>query len=105
MLAVTRSDARKDAHMSVRFTARHMVGGAYHQHIAALRWIEDGKTEIGESTRETLVTWIRDKDGKGYVLDAARDYAWVGVVNVSPPYLRTHKDGVWTDNLLALPTY
>ena len=31
----------------------------------------------------------------------------VGVVHpqYGPPYLRTHADGVWTDNLLALPRY
>ena len=29
----------------------------------------------------------------------------VGVVDATPPYLRTHADGVWTDNLLALPRY
>jgi hypothetical protein len=48
--------------MAVRFTARHMLGGTEHQHIAALRWIEDGTSEVKESTREVLVEWVRDKD-------------------------------------------
>ncbi len=91
--------------MTVRFTARHMSGGSQHQHIASLRWIEDGTTKESESTRETLVVWIRDKGGKGYVVDASGDKAWVHVVNATPPYLQTWKDGIWTDNLLALPTY
>ena len=29
----------------------------------------------------------------------------VGVVDANPPYIRTHADGVWTDNLLALPRF
>jgi hypothetical protein len=29
----------------------------------------------------------------------------VGVVDASPPYIRTYADGNWTDNLLALPRY
>jgi Protein of unknown function (DUF3892) len=91
--------------MTVRFTARHMSGGSQHQHITSLRWIEDGTTGESESTRETLIAWIRDKEGKGYVVDARGDKAWVHVVNVTPPYLQTWKDGIWTDNLLALTTY
>jgi len=91
--------------MAIRFTARHMSGGTKHEHIASLRWIEDGKTETKESTRETLVDWVKNKGGSGYVLDSSGDKAWVKVVEASPPYLQTQKDGIWTDNLLALPTY
>jgi hypothetical protein len=91
--------------MTVRFTQRHMSWGIQHQHIASLRWIEDGASDTKESSRETLVEWIRDKGGQGYVLDTAGDKAWVHVVPATPPYLQTWKDGIWTDNLLALPTY
>ena len=31
--------------------------------------------------------------------------AQVGVVNGNPPYLRTHADGQWTNNLLSLPRF
>jgi hypothetical protein len=31
--------------------------------------------------------------------------AQVGVVNGTPPYLRTYADGVWTNNLLSLPRF
>jgi hypothetical protein len=27
------------------------------------------------------------------------------VVNANPPYLRTHADGQWSNNLLALPRF
>jgi hypothetical protein len=41
----------------------------------------------------------------GNVVDQIGNYVDVGVVRppVGPPYLRTHADGVWTNNLLALP--
>lgn len=91
--------------MTIRFTERHMVGGSEHKHIASLRWIADGESETKTSTREEFVVWIRDKGGSGYVKDSQGDKAWVKVVDASPPYLRTQKDGIWTDNLLALPTY
>jgi hypothetical protein len=91
--------------VTIRFTARRMSGGTKHEHIASLRWIEDGKTETNSSTREVLVDWIKNKGGSAYVLDAQGDKAAVRVVEAQPPYLRTQKDGIWTDNLLALPTY
>ena len=56
--------------MAIRFTARHMVGGNEHEHIASLRWVKDGTTEAKSSTREVLVDWIRVKGGEGYVLDS-----------------------------------
>jgi hypothetical protein len=37
--------------------------------------------------------------------DAYGDDVAVGVVEATPPYIRTHADGVWTDNLLSLPRY
>ena len=89
--------------MAIRFIARHMVGGTGHEHIASLRWVQEGSSQTESSTREDLVTWIRDKDGRGYV-DINGTKAWVEVVSAVPPYLRTREDGVWTDNLLALPT-
>lgn len=80
-----------------------MVGGAGHEHIARVRWIDPQTIETGESTRATMVDWIRN-GGQAYVTDGQRSVA-VGVVNVIPAYIRTYADGVWTDNLLALPTY
>jgi hypothetical protein len=91
--------------MAIRFTARHMTGGAEHMHIASLKWVEDGDPEVKGSTTETLVDWVRNQHGQGYVFDSAGDMTYVQVVDAEPSYLRTAKDGVWTDNLLALPTY
>jgi hypothetical protein len=88
----------------VYITAVHMEGGASHQHIAAVRWRNPADQAPGESSRANMVTWIRD-GGVARVRDAEGDDVAVGVVNADPPYLRTHADDVWTDNLLYLPRY
>lgn len=90
--------------MSVYITARHMVGGTQHEHIASVKWEDVDTHNTGESTRETMVDWIKNKKGKAYVKDGSSKVA-VGVVEATPPYLRTHADGKWTNNLLALPTF
>ena len=88
----------------IYITARHMVAGELHQHIASVRWRNPGDNTSGESSREIVVDWIRNKGGQAYVTDGRVQVA-VGVVEATPPYIRTHADGVWTDNLLALPTF
>jgi len=88
----------------VRITAIHLVGGQQHEHIASVRWIDLSDNTTGESTRETMVDWIENKGGKAVVTDGTNTVA-VGVVNATPKYIRTHADGKWTDNLLALPRY
>ena len=85
-----------------RITDVHMVGGTKHEHIAAVKWVDDAGPR-GESTRAEMVSWI-DGGGKAYVSHGTQKIA-VGVVNAVPKYIRTHADGVWTDNLLALPRY
>lgn len=90
--------------MAVRFVERHMEGGNFHQHNAALRWNEDSHDETKESTRQVLVDWVR-KGGTGYVRDSLGNVAKVRVVEANPPYIQTFQDGVPTNNLLALPTY
>ncbi|MEN4450123.1 DUF3892 domain-containing protein [Mycobacterium sp. SM3041] len=51
-------------------------------------------------------TCLETRGGIAYVYEAGRQVR-VGVVTpqVGPKYLRTYADGVWTDNLLALPRY
>ncbi len=90
--------------MSVYITARHMVGGTDHEHIASVKWENVDNSNTGESTRATMVDWIKNKGGKAYVKDGGGKVG-VGVVEATPPYLRTHADGKWTNNLLALPTF
>jgi len=88
----------------VEITAVHMVGGAFHEHIAEVRWVNPASGARGQSTRAAMVAFLRKPGSRAYVTDGHRTVE-VGVVEATPPYIKTHADGVWTDNLLALPRY
>ena len=56
-------------------------------------------------TRESAIQRIEGQSEKYFTMDAATGKkAYIGVVRVAgrKPFLRTHSDGTWTDNLLAL---
>jgi hypothetical protein len=89
----------------IHIHAVHMSGGTGHEHIASVKWQnpDDGKT--GQNTKAEMVAWLRKSTAnKAYVCGGGH-LAPVKVVNASPPYIRSHADGVWTDNLLALPRF
>lgn len=91
--------------MAIKITAIRLTGGQGHEHIAHLWWTNPAHSSTGDNTRAEIVSWIEDKNGKAYVDDASGNRADVGVVTprFGQKYLRTHADGKWTDNLLALP--
>jgi hypothetical protein len=91
--------------VAIRITAIRLTGGEGHEHISHLWWTNPADSTTGDNTRAAIVSWIEDKNGKAYVEDARGNRADVGVVTprVGQKYLRTHADGKWTDNLLALP--
>lgn len=65
----------------------------------------EGITHLGGnnwySTRQQVIDSIKSGTNTYYTLvDGKR--ADVGVVNANPPYVRTHADGKYNDNLLAL---
>ncbi len=88
----------------VYVTAIHLVGGREHEHIAEVKWRNPSTAATGQSSRATMVDWIANKNGDGPVETAL---AGVNVAGwkVNPKYIRTHADGRWTENLLALPQY
>ena len=88
----------------IYITAVHMEGGSGHEHIASVRWTNSATNSSDTSTREQMVTWLRSNPHGARVSDGYREVE-VGVVNATRPYIRTVADGVWTDNLLALPRY
>jgi len=90
--------------VSIRFTAIRLPAGTMHQHIVRLWWTNPSSSETGDNSRAELVAWI-EQDGKAYVEDRFGNRVDVGVVTprVGEDCLRTHADGKWTDNLLALP--
>jgi len=88
----------------IDITAVHMSpGGTRHEHIEAVRWRNPENSQTGENARSSVVQWLRE-GGKAYVVVAGARVE-VGIVESNPPYIRTHADGVWKDNLLALPRY
>jgi len=90
--------------MSIQITAIHLVGGTRHEHIAAAQWINVQTKEEDQSTREQIIEWLRQSGSKAYVWDGKRSVD-VRIAEATPPYIRTYADGVWTDNLLALPRF
>lgn len=88
----------------VYITAVHMAGGERHEHIESVRWHNPATNETGTATRAAMVSWLRQAGNQAYVSNGNKQVE-VGVVEATPPYIRTHADGVWTDNLLALPRF
>lgn len=89
----------------VFITHVHMSpSGRRHEHIAEVQWRNPDSGSTGASAVAEVVSWIENKNGEAQVTDGRRT-AEVGVVDAKPKHLRTYADGVWTDNLLALPRY
>lgn len=88
----------------IEITAVHMANGALHQHIASVRWVNPSNANVGQTARADMVTWLQANGNRAVVQSGPRQVE-VGVVDANPPYLRTYADGVWTDNLLALPRF
>jgi len=88
----------------VNVTAVHMTGGSGHEHIAEVQWADPQTTNSGRSSRAEMVRWIRE-GGVAKVHGNDGSVSTVGVVDANPPYIRTYADGIWNDNLLALPRY
>lgn len=87
----------------VYVTAVHIEGAARHEHITSVKWRNPTSGATGQSSREQMVEWI-GAGNQAYVSDGVRTVE-VRVVDARPPYIRTWADGVWSDNLLALPRY
>ncbi|MDT5039636.1 MAG: hypothetical protein QOE51_621 [Actinoplanes sp.] len=91
--------------MSRRITAIRLSDGTTHQHIVRLWWTDPATNAVGDNSRAEIVSWIESGNGKAYVEDTRGNRVDVRVVNPAygAKYLRTYADGIWTDNLLALP--
>ena len=75
-----------------------------HEGITHFGWINEQTRAAGKSTRAEMVQFLTQQGGQAYVRDARGNVAYVGVAtnNHRLPFLRTHADGKWTDNLLSL---
>jgi hypothetical protein len=91
----------------IEITEIHMEsGGTTHEHISNLKWKNTTTASEGQSTRQQIVDWL-DIQGNQAVVQGKTTSVFVGVIRPQSeePYVRTYADGVWTDNLLALPRY
>lgn len=93
--------------MSIEIThVRMFIGGTTHEQIMGFQWRGIESEETGSTDNPTLVDWIANKGGRAYVGSGPSAVA-VGVVQPESgnPYVRTHADGVWTNNLMSLPRF
>ena len=93
--------------MAIRITCINKSGGDHvdpHHAISKLGWTEDGTGKTDKSTRLQIYDWIKE-GGVAYVLDARGNKASVKTREHAngTKFVQTYADGVWTDNLLALP--
>lgn len=87
----------------VLITAVHVEGPTSHENITELKWLmENGQTGI--STKKSMIEYIEKNPVTVFVKDN-QGKAEVVVINASPKYLRTKKDGRLSDNLLSLPRF
>ena len=93
--------------MAIQIThIRLSANGSGHESITHYKWRNDIGGETGHTDKPTLVTWVDTASNSAYVSSGSSRVA-VGLVRpqYGEPYLRTHANGVWTDNLLALPRF
>ena len=89
--------------MAVRITAIRLSGGTTHQHITHLWWTNQVDNKTGSSTRAAMVEFI-DGGGKAFVDEGGRRVdVYVRAPESGPKFVQTKADGVWKNNLLALP--
>jgi hypothetical protein len=51
-----------------------------------------------------MIEYLRKPGTRAFVTDGERTVN-IRIVEAEPPYIQTHADGVWTNNLLDLPRY
>ena len=86
--------------MALRCVAIRMsTGGHHHEHITHIQ-VSDGTLH----TRAWMVAYVEAK-GQAYVQDSRGNVAYLGVRTslAGNKYVQTYADGLWSDNLLALP--
>jgi hypothetical protein len=94
--------------VAIRITCINKSNG-YHQDphhaISHLGWANEENGKTGKNTRLEIYDWIKKENGVAYVRDARNNKATVRTREHAngTKFLQTYADGVWTDNLLALP--
>ena len=94
--------------MAIRITCINKSNGYHedpHHAIERLGWVNERTGEKGNNSRIEIYNWLQNKANVAYVVDSRGNRA-----NVFPRdsgrgtrFVQTLADGIWTDNLLALP--
>lgn len=94
--------------MAIRITCINKSGGRHddpHHAISHVAWKNEETGATGRNSRVEIYDWIKDKNGTAYVRDARGNQVNVRTRQHAngTKFLQTYADGIWTDNLLALP--
>jgi hypothetical protein len=83
---------------------RMSAGGYHHEHITHIAWRNNTTGATGFSTRQEMVQFV-ESGNSAYVQDGRGNVAYlaVRVSSAGNKYVQTYADGIWSDNLLALP--
>ena len=93
--------------MTIEITNIRFTGTAKnHESISHYRWRNTATGGFGTSDKATLVAWVATAGNHAFVITNSVRAA-VDVVRASQgmPFLRTQADGLWSNNLLALPLF
>jgi hypothetical protein len=88
----------------VQITEIKLAGDEKHENISEVKWINPVDKKTGTSTKQVMVDFIKG-GGQAVVTDGVQTIKVAVVDDGATPYIRTIADGVWTDNLLSLPSY
>lgn len=91
----------------IQITAIKQQGGQGHEHISEVQWRNTSTGQTGQSTRQAIADWLSESRANQAVVANGAQWVYVAVCRPTgqPPYIRTHADQEWTDNLLALPRF
>jgi hypothetical protein len=101
-----RLPAAARTHQMIQITAIRLMGGTSHRQITDVQW-RSASTSTGKSTRDAIVEWLSvSSDNHAVVVNGPERVAVAVVLRPDEqPYIRACAEGVWTDHLLALPTF
>jgi hypothetical protein len=91
----------------IEITAVKMQGGQDHEHIAAVKWRNTSTLATGQSTTQAIIDWLGESQANQAVVAHDGTWVYVGVETDEgeASFIRTHADGQWQNNLLALPRF
>jgi hypothetical protein len=90
----------------IEITAVRFAGGRDHEQIAEVQW-RSASTVAALATREGLAEWLRASESNRAFVRSQSGLVDVAVVAdlEGALYIRSHAQGKWRDDLLALPTF